>query len=90
MADAPYETSDRGFRHYEPTPTSYGHEVRIYESSAAMEPHLWLSVELTPENARDAGSNIEPGRQAAHMTLDQAEEVYNKLGAAIRDHYQVR
>lgn len=83
-----YELSDRGFKHYEPTVTDYGHVVRIYESSAATRPCLWLAVELTAEDARKAGSNIEPSAAHAHMTLKQAEEIHAKLGAAIHNHYQ--
>jgi len=80
--------SERGFRHYDAIETRYGHVVSVYESSAASEPCLWVRVELPQEAAVQQG--MEPGEQAAHMTLDQAVDLRDTLSVAIRDHYQVR
>ena len=83
-----YELTDRGFRHYEEIQTSYGHEIRIYESSAASAPHLWLDVSLTAEGA--ARSGIEVCSATAHCTFDQATQVRDTLDTAMKNHYQLR
>lgn len=67
-----YEVTDRGFKHYEPIAGDRGETIRVYESSAAREPCIWLEVEDGP----------------AHLTLEQAERVRDTLDAAIRNHYQ--
>lgn len=90
MSEVGYVVSDRGFRHYEPIRTDYGHEVRVYESSAAMEPCLWLALELTDEAAADAHSGIAPEAATAHLTIGQATAVRDALSAAIDGHYQRR
>lgn len=36
---------DRGFASTEPVKTTYGADVQIHESSAAMGPHIWLKVD---------------------------------------------
>lgn len=82
-----FKTTDRGFKHYEPIKTDYGHEIRVYESSAATRPCIWLSVELTEEESH--GSGIAPCEARAHMTIEQAEMVRNAIDAAIKDHYQL-
>lgn len=86
-ADAPYEVSARGFKHFESIPTTYGHHVEVRESSHAEEAHIWLAVELTEDNARAAHSNIEPEAATAHMTLRDAATLRDQLDAAIRTHY---
>jgi hypothetical protein len=82
-----FGVTDRGLRHYDPIPTDYGHEVRIYESSSAEAPHLWLSVELTPEGGQHG---LLPQEATAHLTLDQARAIRDALDAAIDGHYQLR
>jgi len=62
-------TSARGFEHYGSTETAYRNTVSVYESSAASGPHLWLSID------DDA---------TAHMTLEQAKEIRDRLDFAIR------
>lgn len=83
MSDVRWTMTDRGFKHYAPVETVAG-TVLVYESSAATEPKLWLSI--------DAGSH-------EHLTLAQAAEMRDSLdeGAPLRDtlsmaierHYQV-
>jgi hypothetical protein len=77
-----FEVTGRGFRHYEPIKTDYGHVVRVYESSAAKGPCLWLAVEL------DQGLPMEPG--TAHLTLEQATAIRDALSAAIDGHWMTR
>jgi len=62
----PFERSDRGFLGYGgPIPTDYGHDVQVYESSAAKGPCVWLAV---------GDSALTPGHNA-HLTLAQALKV---------------
>lgn len=82
-----FKTTDRGFKYYEPIETDYGHEIRVYESSAARRPCIWLSVKLTEEKSR--GSGIAPCEANAHMTIEQAEMVRDVIDAAIKNHYQL-
>lgn len=42
----PAEYSERGFAQYvRDLPTSYGATISVYESSAAMSPHVWISID---------------------------------------------
>jgi hypothetical protein len=87
-------TTDRGFKHYEDVTTDRGEMVKVYESSSAEGPHLWLQVtgEAHLEGPRcDAVGipfGVAPASCAAHLTLDQARAVRDRLDAAIRGHYQ--
>lgn len=51
-------TTPRGFHIYgPPIPLEHDGDIRIYESSNAMGPHVWMAlhtdtVELTPDSAR--------------------------------------
>lgn len=60
----PTPANDRGFLAYAggPIPTSYGHEIRVQESSAASGPHVWLFIS---DSSRVEGHN-------PHLSLDQA------------------
>lgn len=60
----PTPANDRGFLAYAggAIPTSYGHTIRVQESSAASGPHVWLFVDDSPSVA---GKN-------PHLDLDQA------------------
>lgn len=81
-----YHLTERGFKHYEPIATDYGHQIRVYESSAAREPCIWLKLELTAENRT---GNLEPEEATAHLTIEQAEQVRDSIDAAIKSHYQL-
>lgn len=71
----------RGFARWEPTDTSYGATVEIYESGAASGPYIWLYVnQPAPEYPIGGLPQVEA---TAHMSLDQAKEIHAKLGAAI-------
>jgi hypothetical protein len=72
--------SDRGFAFFEPTLTDYGATIQISESSAASGPHLWLRTEQPPPEYPGA---LKEASTSAHMTLKQAEEIRDKLDAAI-------
>lgn len=51
--------------------TSYGHLVRVYESSASIGPHCWLGILDGPRNI------------SAHLNLAQAVEIRDRLNAFI-------
>lgn len=80
-----FETTNRGFKRFPPLETRYGHEIQVYESSAAMEPCLWLKVELDHELG-----GIQPEAATAQLTVDQAEELIARLRACIDNHYQLQ
>lgn len=82
-----YETTDRGLKHFEPITTAYGHEIRVYESSAADSPHIWLDITQTTETAKAARSNIAPESATAHLSVLQALLLIESLTAAVRQHY---
>lgn len=84
-AKVKHELSNRGFKHYEPIETDYGHVVRVYESSSAMEPHIWLAAVLRTADCR---GGLEPESAHVHMTIEQAERVRDALDACIANHYQ--
>lgn len=69
---APFEIADRGFKHYEPIVSNSGDEVRVYESSAADAPYLWLRV----------------NEATAHLRLADVERLIASLKAGIANHYQ--
>lgn len=68
--------SERGFVQYTPIHCTYGTKTRIYGSSAAMGPHVWLNVDT-------AGSNIENQGEAkdavAHLNLQGAQTLVDQL-----------
>jgi hypothetical protein len=72
--------SERGFVHLDPVRTDYGADVRIYESSAAMAPHIWLAVDQPPPKN---GGEMAEAHAHAHMSLPQAEEIHAQLGHMI-------
>lgn len=78
--------SDRGFKHYDSVPSTYGGTVRVYESSAASGPHIWLNavapVDMNDPNGRQEGSAI-------HLTLENATLLRDQLTHLIEHHYQV-
>jgi hypothetical protein len=63
------ELSSRGFEQYGEIETTYGHTVRVYESSAASGPHLWLKTKLVAERSTHA---LPPEEATAHLDLLQA------------------
>lgn len=66
-----YTLSDRGFKQYEPVGN-----MRVYESSSAEEPKIWLHNEL--------------GGDSAHLTTAQALELATVLISAVNNHYQLQ
>lgn len=75
--------SSRGFKHFDPVEDTYGGNVRVYESSSACEPHIWLAVEQAPEITPELGV------AHSHLTLEQAKQVIAQLQYLIEHHYQL-
>lgn len=74
-----YETTDRGFLHMPPIDGTYdGHQAKVYESSAALEPCLWLS-------AGDGERKVH-----VHLTVEQALRLADQIVFLARNHYQLR
>jgi hypothetical protein len=77
--------SSRGFKRAEPVPSEYGGAVRVYESSSAMAPHLWVAVSCPADLNKPDGPEVEA---VAHLTLDNARLLRDQLTYLIEHHYQ--
>lgn len=75
-------TSDRGFDRLPPIPSAYGGEVRVYESSAAMGPHIWLAA------ADPANPNGNRELFTVHLTAENAWKLADQLRHLVEHHYQ--
>lgn len=76
LGEIPRTSNGRGFHVYgDPVSTDYGAKIRVYESSAASGPHVWMSV--TPGSVQpDKGGSV-----AAHMDATQTRAVIARLQA---------
>ncbi len=75
----PEPSGDRGFKRLPPITDSYrSTSVRVYESSAAEDPRLWLTV--TPP---DATTEV-----FAHLTADDAWRLKEQIEWLLEHHYQ--
>lgn len=70
--------TDRGFQHLPPLAGTYGDAVRVYESSAASGPHIWLSAE-----SGDDGEGT-----VVHLSAEAAWRLSEQLQLLVREHYQ--
>lgn len=73
-----FTTTDRGFKHPAPIAAQWGGQVKVIESSNAMEACLWLIVSSQLSTA--------PGK--VELTLAQAEILVETLRWTIDNHYQ--
>ena len=77
--------SERGFARFPEIECSYGSKIQVYESSAASGPHLWLGIDsrawANPDH--DAYKQQFEAQGTAHLTLDQARDLSNRLQTAI-------
>lgn len=79
------ETTDRGFNRLPQIAGDYGGRVRVYESSAAMAPHIWLKATSPVDLNRPEG----PEQSVhVHLTLDSARELMEQIGWLVDHHYQ--
>lgn len=68
--------TNRGFRQTEPIPGLYGGTVRVYESSLATQPALWVAVDDTPEGT-------------IHLTVEDARRLAENILRVCDLHYQL-
>lgn len=80
-----YETSERGFLSLPAIPSSYGGQVRVYESSAAEHPHIWLNAEAPKDLNRPEGEQVEA---PMHLTVENAKALAEQLLFLVDEHYQ--
>jgi hypothetical protein len=78
MTEITEEVTDRGFVHLDPVETRYGAIVHVYESSAAMGPHIWMNCKQPPP-AYPGALPQELGEVPVHMNLAQAEAIRDRL-----------
>jgi hypothetical protein len=70
------DRGDRGFHGYgEPFKCTYGTEVEVYESSAAINPHVWLKL------TQGGSLHFEDGEGVAHLDEEQARALIARLQA---------
>jgi hypothetical protein len=75
--------SDRGFSRLPEIPGAYGGMVRVYESSAASAPHLWLQVDIP------AGvTHAEREKATIHLAVEDALKLAEQLQHLVANHYQ--
>jgi hypothetical protein len=70
--------SNRGFKHMDPVRNRNGGEVRVFESSNAILPCIWLSVTW-----------MDMAEGSAELTLVDAEKLRDQLTYLIENHYQI-
>jgi hypothetical protein len=78
--------NDRGFKHYAPIPSRYGGHIRVYESSLADSPHIWVMV-TAPVDLNNPGG--ETHEAPAHLALENAIRLRDQLTHLIDNHYQL-
>lgn len=77
--------SDRGFARLPKIPSEYGGDVSVYESSAAMGPHVWLTATAPADLNEPDGATVEA---PLHLTADNARRLGEQLILTATDHYQ--
>lgn len=78
-------TTGRGFDHLPEIPATYGGTVKTYESSAAMEPCLWIKI-FEPDNMEPSKP---PAEAYAHLTVDNAVKLAEQILYLAKHHYQL-
>ena len=73
--------STRGFKHLDEIKTSYGHVLRVYESSN-VRGGIWLATDATKNTCGN-----DPVELHAHLLLDEAEELRDQFTYLIDNHY---
>jgi hypothetical protein len=78
--------TDRGFTRYPPLPNVYGGHVRVYESSSASGPHVWLQA-TAPQNANNP-TGVLMDDVAVLLTAEDAWRLSEQIQVLVRNHYQ--
>jgi hypothetical protein len=87
--------TNRGFKHLPGLPSTYvGGQVRLYESSAALEPCMWILVRDRVDLSRPVRPmRVEGGlsvvETTAHLSLETAKKLRDQLDYLITHHYQL-
>ncbi|MGE5827592.1 MAG: hypothetical protein ACM30G_04410 [Micromonosporaceae bacterium] len=85
-----YTKTDRGFKHLPAIPGTHGERpagrVRVYESSAASDRYVWLSVEQPAD--RNHPENGQVVEATIHMRLEDAVKLAEQIGWLAEHHYQ--
>ena len=68
-----------------PSPSNYGGEARIYESSNASGPHIWLDATCPADLNRKDGPTVEA---SLHLTAESAWQLAEQLMTLVAHHYQ--
>lgn len=80
-----YETSERGFMSLPAIPSSYGGQVRVYESSTAERQYVWLNA-VAPKNLNNpTGDTV---TAPIHLTVENAKALGEQLLFLVDEHYQ--
>lgn len=77
------QRSDRGFSRLPEIPGAYGGTVRVYESSKASGPHIWLQVDLPAEAGRS-----EREKATIHLSAEDATKLAEQIQYLVANHYQ--
>lgn len=72
-----FTTTSRGFDHMPLIAGEYGGFVSVYESSAALSPHIWLRAQS------ERGDEV-----TLHLTADNARKLAEQIAYLVRHHYQ--
>lgn len=79
------ETTERGFKRFAAIPSEYGGEVRVYESSAASGPHVWLNAAAPVSLNEPDGPQVQA---PIHLTAENARLLGQQLLHLADNHYQ--
>lgn len=77
------DVSPRDFVLLPAIPSEYGGEIKVYESSAALAPHVWLSATDT-----NTGPGGQPVEACIHLTAENAWKLAEQLMSLVQNHYQ--
>jgi hypothetical protein len=78
--------SDRGFSRLPSIPSDYpGGRVRVYESSAASSPHIWLTATAPVDLNEPDGPKAEA---PIHLSAENAWKLADQLRWLVEHHYQ--
>ena len=83
-------TTDRGFIHFEPIQSTHGGQIRVYESSSASHPCVWVDIK-SPAGLQEVHPPPE-GMTAgtAHLKIEDATMLRDQLTWLIENHYQMK
>lgn len=80
------QQTDRGFIHHQEIESSYGGFIRVYESSAASHPHIWVRVKCPVDLNNPEGEMLEA---VSHLTVENASILVAQLQHLLENHYQM-